>query len=194
MIRLFEYDNMKMKVVINEPDILLIQELKALFDNERNKCKEDKTGEKRLRAFRELQYIYLAIDWRSPYKEFTERERHDCALKDAEITQEEFDDSVFRTACRKYKSLQETSKIGSLLQSQLVLMERMKIYYDTLDLDERDINGKPVFKMKDVMAESASTSKMIEGILALIELHKREQEQETALRGDHEPGMFDERS
>ena len=31
----------------------------------------------------------------------------------------------------------------------------------------------------------------IEGINALMELHKKEQEQETSLRGDHEAGMFD---
>lgn len=191
MVRLFEYDNMKMKVVLNEPDILLISEFKNLFNNERNKCKDDKTGEKAIRTFRELQYIYLAIDWKSPYREFTERERHEAALIDAEITEEEFEDPTFRAACRKYKGIQETSKIGSLLQSQLGLLERMRIYYDTLDLDERDANGKPIFKMKDVMAESASTSKMIEGIQALHELHKREQEQETSVRGDHEPGMFD---
>ena len=191
MLRLFEYDNMKMKIVINEPDILMITEFKKLLDVERNKCKDDKTGEKRLLAFRELQYIYLAIDWRSPYKEFTEREKHECALKDSQLSQSEFDNSTFRASCRKYKSLQEASKIGSLLQSQLGLLERMRIYYDTLDLDERDVNGKPVFKMKDVMSESATTSKMIEGIQSLMELYKREQENETSLRGDHEPGMFD---
>lgn len=193
MLRLFEYDNMKMKVVINEPDILLISEFKVLLDNERNKCKEDKNGDKKILAFKELHYIYLAIDWRSPYKEFTERERHDAALIDSQLTKEEFDNPLFRAACKKYILMQETSKIGSLLKSQLGLLERMKIYYDTLDLDERDLNGKPVFKMKDVMAESASTSKMIEGILALMELYKREQEQETTLRGDHEPGLFDNR-
>lgn len=191
MLRLFEYDNMKMKVVINQPDILLITEFKDLLDNERNITKTDKTGEKRSRAFRELQYIYLAIDWRSPYKEFTERERHECALKDAEISNEEFEDNIFRTACRKYKKMQETSKIGGLLQSQLSLVERMKIYYDTLDFEERDINGKPIFKMKDIQGEMGGMGKTIEGIHALMELYKKEQEQESSLRGDHEAGMFD---
>ena len=112
MIRLFDYDNNKMKVVMNSPDILLIKEFKELWTNERNVCKEDKSGEKRLKVFRELTYIYLAIDWRSPYKEWSERERHELALKDAQLTQEEFDDPLFREACRKYKALQETSKIG----------------------------------------------------------------------------------
>ena len=191
MLRLFDYDNGKMKVVINEPDILLIKEFQELWTNERNKCKEDKTGDKRLKAFRELTYIYLAIDWRSPYKEWSERERHDLALIDSQITLEEFEDPIFRAACRKYKALQETSKIGSLLQSQLSLIERMRIYYDTMDFDERDQNGKPIFKMKDIQGEVAAMAKTIEGIQALKELHKKEQEQETSLRGDHEAGMFD---
>lgn len=191
MIRLFDYDNNKMKVVINSPDILLIKEFKDLWTNERNVCKEDKSGEKRLKVFRELTYIYLAIDWRSPYKEWSERERHELALKDAQLTQEEFDDPLFREACRKYKALQETSKIGLLLQSQLSLIERMRIYYDTMDFDERDQNGKPIFKMKDVQGEVAAMAKTIEGINALMELHKKEQEQETSLRGDREAGLFD---
>ena len=173
MLRLFEYDNMKMKVVISEPDIFLISEFKSLFDNERNKCKEDKLGNLKLRTFRELQYIYLAIDWRSPYKEFTERERHEAALKDAEISDLEFEDSTFREACRKYKSMQETSKIGALLQSQLSLIERMRVYYDTLDFEERDTNGKPIFKMKDIQGEVAGMGKTIEGIHALMELYKK---------------------
>lgn len=191
MLRLFDYDNSKMRVVLNEPDILLIKEFQDLWTNERNKCKEDKTGEKRLLVFKELTYIYLAIDWRSPYKEWSERERHDLALIDSQLTQEEFDDPIFRIACRKYKSLQETSKIGSLLQSQLSLIERMRIYYDTMDFDERDQNGKPIFKMKDIQGEVAAMAKTIEGIQSLMELYKKEQEQETSLRGDHEAGMFD---
>lgn len=191
MLRLFDYDNGKMKVVINTPDVLLIKEFQDLWTNERNKCKDDKTGDKRLRAFRELSYIYLAIDWRSPYQEWSERERHELALKDAQITTEEFADETFRAACRKYKSMQEASKIGSLLQSQLSLIERMRIYYDTMDFEERDQNGKPIFKMKDIQGEVAAMAKTIEGIQALKELHKKEQEQETSLRGDHEAGMFD---
>ena len=57
MLRLFDYDNSKMKVVINTPDVLLIKEFQDLWTNERNKCKEDKTGEKKLLVFRELSYI-----------------------------------------------------------------------------------------------------------------------------------------
>jgi hypothetical protein len=58
-------------VLINA-DLVLISEFKALLDPERNKCKEDPTGLKHLRADREFTYIYLAIAWKSPYANYSE--------------------------------------------------------------------------------------------------------------------------
>jgi len=35
---------------------------------------------------RELTYIYLAIDWSSPYRDYSEQERHEEALSDAALS------------------------------------------------------------------------------------------------------------
>ena len=191
MINLFLYDNNTKQVVINEPDVLLIKEFQDLWTNDRNKTENDKTGVKRTRAFRELSYIYLAIDWRSPYNQYTPQERHEAALYDSDLTQEEFDDRTFRAACRKYQDLQNSSRIGTLLQSQYSIVDKMKIYFESLNFDERDEQGKPIFKMKDVIAEIANTSKVLEGIRTLEQLYKKEQEEEKQLRGDTEKGFFD---
>lgn len=191
MLHLFEYDNTENKVVINEPDILLIKEFSDLWTNDRNKTKKDPKGVLKSRAFRELKYIYLAIDWRSPYNQYTSQEKHEAALIDAELTQEEFDDPTFRAACRKYQALQNASRIGTLLQSQYGIIDKMKIYFDTLNFDERDETGKPIFKMKDVIAEIANTAKVLEGIKTLEDLYKKEQEAEKELRGGTEKGFFD---
>ena len=115
MLKLFMYDNDANRVVVNEPDILLIKEFAELWNNDRNKNSEDKTGNKKLRAFKELQYIYLAIDWRSPYNQYTNQEKHEQALLDSGLSEAQFDDEIFRAACRKYQELQEKSIIGSLL-------------------------------------------------------------------------------
>jgi hypothetical protein len=42
------------------------------MNDERNICEEDKEGKYKLRAFREFTYIYLALDWQSPYADFSE--------------------------------------------------------------------------------------------------------------------------
>lgn len=51
---LFLYDNATGSLRINEYGILLIKEFKTLWDPERNKCKEDPKGLKRLRAWKNL--------------------------------------------------------------------------------------------------------------------------------------------
>jgi len=191
MVNLFLYDNVEKRVVVNEPDVLLLNEFNELWKQERNKCKEDSSGKERLRAFKELKYIYLAIDWRSPYNQYTSQERHEAALEDSGLTEEQFEDKTFRAACRKYQELQNASRIGSLLQSQYGMVEKMKIYFDTLDFDERDGDGKPIYKMKDVITEIGSTAKVLEGIKTLEQMYKKEQEEEKALRGDATPGLFD---
>jgi len=192
MLKLFSYDNMKKEVVINEADVLLIKEFADLWTNERNETKKDPTGKNKTKAFREFTYIYCAIDWSSPYAKYSEQERHEEALRDGGLEQEEFDDEVFRCACRKYKLIQETSKIGKLLQSQKNMVDRMTIYFDNLDFDERDtVTGKPIFRMKDVLDEMSKTGKALENIEILEESYKKEQEKESSLRGGRIGGRFD---
>ena len=192
MLKLFLYDNEQQQVRMNEPDILLIKEFEELWNNDRNKTKEDKTGQMKTRAYRELKYIYLAIDWRSPYNQYMAQEKHELALIDADLTQEEFDDPTFRAACRNYKELQETSIVGSLLQAQYNTIYKMKIYYDNIDLEEKKEDGTRINKTKDILAEMASTAKALEGLKALEEMWRKEQEQESSIRGDLEPGFMDE--
>nr|DAH58427.1 MAG TPA: hypothetical protein [Bacteriophage sp.] len=102
---IFQYDNMHNRVELNMPEILLVKEFAELVKCERNICKEDPKGIKGLRAFREFTYIWLAIDWKSPYSDFSERERHQEALNDSGITEEEFNNPEFRAACRKYRQI-----------------------------------------------------------------------------------------
>lgn len=191
MLKLFLYDNVNQHVVINEPDILLIKEFSALFDDKRNKSKTDKTGKLHERAFRELKYIYLAIDWRSPYNQYMSQEKHQSALVDAEMTQEEFNDPTFRAACRKYKELQETSIVGALLQAQYNTIYKMKVYYDNIDLEEKNKDGIRINKTKDILAEMSSTAKALEGLKQLEQMWHKEQEMASKVRGDDEPGWAD---
>jgi hypothetical protein len=64
----------------------------------------DKTKHKD-KATKELTYIYLAIDYKSIYSQYSELERHQEALNDSGLTEKEFNDPTFREACRKYRAL-----------------------------------------------------------------------------------------
>lgn len=190
--KFFVYDQVNENVVINEPELLLIKEFAALFDEKRNKTTTDKTGKKKERALKEIKFIYLFFDWSSPYFYFAEMDRYKESMTDAGLTHLEMEDPVFREACRKYDSIQSSHPVLGMLKSALLVAEKLKNYLDNLNLEERDIvTGKPIFKAKDVIAELRGCKDIIDTIKTLEKSFKRDEETETRLRGDRTAGMFD---
>ena len=131
-------------------------------------------------------------EWNSPYSDYTERERHEEALKDAGLTEQEWNDPLFRAACRKYRELQEASRSLKLIKAAQGVVDKITDYFNTLDIQERDpITGKPIFKTKDVMAELSNVSDVVEQLKTLEILYKKEQEESNGLMGDVETGFMD---
>ena len=191
MIKVFQYDNVTGKVELNTPEILLIREFAALMDVKRNKCKEDPEGKYKLRAFREFTYIYLAIDWMSPYRDYYEQDRHQEALRDANITEEEFNNPEFRTACRKYRALQDETRSIKLLKAAQNVIDKFVDYFNNIDVEERDEQtGKPIYKTKDVMAEISSLHKVHEELVILESQVKKEISETSSIRAGAVEGFM----
>lgn len=188
----FVYDNVNGNIAIDNESILLIGEFEALLEPSRNITKSDKTGKQKTKAFRELKYMFLFFDWTSPYFQFTEQDRHREAFKDSALTQLEFDDPLFRAACQKYDTLQNASLDLKLLKSAMSAVEKQIFYLDNVDLQERDpLNGKPIFKSKDLIAEIKGCRDLISTLRELEVQVKRGLDTESTLRGNTELGIFD---
>lgn len=192
---IFQYDSMNNRIELNTAEILLVDEFSRLMDHERNICKEDPHGVLGLRAFKEFAYIWLAIDWKSIYSNYTEQERHEEALKDSGLTEEEFNDPIFRAACRKYRAVQESDRSIKLLQAAQNTVDKFIDYFNNVDPEERDpVTGKPVFKVKDLIAEISSLSKVHDELQTLEAIVKKNLSETSSLRGnvreDFDPGDF----
>ena len=74
MQKIFLYDNVNNRIELNVPEILLTREFKALMDKKRNITPKDKEGKLGTQAFKEFTYIWLALDWLSPYADYAEQE------------------------------------------------------------------------------------------------------------------------
>lgn len=184
MIKIFDYNNVNGNVTLNTPEILLIREFAALMDKKRNKCKQDPKGELHLRAFREFTYIYLAIDWQSPYRDYESQDKHKEALKDGNITEEEWNDPIFRAACRKYRDLQESTRSIKLLHAAQDVVDKFIDYFHNVDPEERDEQtGKPIFKVKDIMAELTNLNKVNDELKNLEKQVKSDIAEQSSLRG-----------
>lgn len=186
---IFLYDNVSNKIQLNVPEILLIKEFSELMKNERNICPEDPNGQYGLKAFREFTYIWLAIDWKSPYADYDEQERHQEALKDSNITEQEFNDPIFRAACRKYRNIQESNKSMKLLNAARNMVDKFIDYFNIADPLERDeTTGKPIYKVKDIQAEMQNLTKVHETMTQLKFQVEKEIEIQSSIRGGFTDG------
>lgn len=184
--KFFIYDNVNDRVELNKEGILLIKEFATLMGEKRNK-----PGNKD-RAFREFSYIYLFFDWESPYFNDPEQERHIRALDNSGLSDEEFEDPEFKAACKKYDELQNSHISIRLLRSAMTSVETVIYYLSHVDVNERNpLDGKPIFKTKDLIAEIKGCKDLIVGLQELERQVKKELEPDSGLRGGAEAGFFD---
>ena len=187
----FNYDIQTNRLEINKPEILLVKEFSDLLEYNRNKCKEDPEGTQGLRAFRGLTYIWLAISCQSPLKYFYEQDRHQEALKSSQLTEEEFNDPVFRCACRQFKKIQEENRSIKMLKAAQNTIDKFIDYFNNVDPEERDpLTGRPVFKVKDIISEITNLHKVHEELVILDNQVKKEIAETSSIRGGAEDGYI----
>ena len=187
---IFAYNNQDGTISLNTPEILLIKEFGALMGAERNKTKKDPKGNSKELAFREFQYMYLMIDWQSPYSQYSERDRDLAARDDAQLTEEEFNDPLFREACRKYRELQNSARDIKLIKAAQNKVDDLIDYFNNgSDLTERDpVTGKPIFMAKNVMTEMSTVSKVLDELEDLESRVKKKQKASSGLRAGAQEG------
>lgn len=184
MHKFFSYNQQAHTVELNLPEILLVREFSALY-------REDESRDKEL-FFRQISYIHLALAWDSPYSQYTELERHEEALKDSELTEDEFNHPTFRAACRKYRELQDSNKSIRMLHAALSAADQFIDYFTTIvDLNERDNNGKPIFQAEKVMKEVAMLNKVHEELVSLENRVKKEMAEQSQIRAGAVEGFTD---
>lgn len=190
---IFVFDNATQTLKINDYEILLVKEFAKLWDQKRNVCTEDKTGQQRIRARKELTYIYLTLDFKSPYFKYAAKDKHEAALEDSALTEDDIKDDDFRAAYHKYDEIQNTDPILELIKTAYKTLRKTKVFLDSIDfVNDVDADGRPLYKPKDVMADIGSISKMRNELQALEVAYKENLVAATKLRGDNEPGFLDE--
>ena len=187
---IWDYNQKTGRAQLVTADLVLIDEFKKLLEPSRNKCKEDPLGLDHIRADREFTYIYLAIDWKSPYANYSNQERHEAALKDAHITEEEWNNPEFRAACRKYVALQDSNRYVRLLQAAQEVTDKIIDYFHNVDLQEQDEQGKYLIKVKDVQASMKEAADQIETLKQIESLVKKEVMEQSQIRGGAVEGFM----
>lgn len=188
----FTFDANNNVLIIDDYTILLVKEFAALWDQNRNKCPEDKTGKQRLLAFKEFTFLFLMLDFKSPYFKYTEGDKYEAALADSGLTEKELKDPVFIEAYDKYVEIQESDPILTLIKTAQRTLYKTKVFLDNIDFNEDvDETGRPLYKPKDIIADIGSIAKMRIHLQELEEQYKTSLSESSNVRGGVELG-FDE--
>lgn len=190
--KFFDYNKETRRVEILDNRILLVKEFKALTDLKRNITKEDKTGKNLTRFYKEIIFIFMYLDWESPYFKFPEEDKQKQSLIDSGLTEKDLEDFTFKAACDKYNELYNGMLELRLLKSSMIAVENIIYYLETVDVNLIDEQtGKPIYKTKDVIAEIKSAKDVISAIKEMEDSVKKGLSEESGVRGDTELGLFD---
>lgn len=126
----------------------------------------------------ELGAVYFYADHRSPYAVYEDEQRIEKISQDLKV---KFSPKV-KGAIDKYKELSETSAI-KLLKSARASVTKLEKYFRTIDLQLIDDNGKPIYHAKDLIANLANMSKVINGLEELEDIVKKHQQKDNPNRG-----------
>lgn len=188
----FEVDRSTGDLIIKDETILLIKEFKDLLQPERNIMTGDRTGDLKLLAQREFAFMYLYLDWESPYFKFPEEDKLQSAIEDSQLSKTQMQDALFIRACEKYEDLQNQIVELRLLKSCMSTVENIIYYLEHVDVNERDTQfGKPIYKTKDVIAEIKAARDLIKTVRDLEKEVKEGSQDEIGVRGGVELGLYD---
>lgn len=183
--------NQEFEVVVKD-EVWLLPEFEALLDKDFNIGHVlDPNGKQRSKCFAIIKYIYLMYSWKSPNAQMSAKDQHDLSAEQASIELEWLEDMKVIKAIKAFLRTQET-RTSKMLDSVNKSIDKFRIYFDNIDLDERDpATNKPIFTVKDLLDNISKLEKAYDGLERLENRVKKERAEQKSLKGDTEPGMFD---
>jgi hypothetical protein len=134
---------------------------------------------------KELAFVYFFTDYRSPYAFYEEGERIKVLEKDIGVKTS----PKIKGAIDKYTELSETHAIG-LLKAARESIQKLKKYFNEVDLTDVDDNGKLLYSAKDLITNLKQIGDVVDGLQNLEELVKKEQAKDSVNRGGVETSKY----
>lgn len=169
------------------PETLLISPFKEIWERDTTKDKE--------KAIKDFTFIELMSSKKksNPYSGYDDETRYEKLV--ANIYDGEFDlqaDKEIEEALVKIDTFQmEASPTYSYYKSVVAAAEKMKTFFNTLDMEETNERGQRLWKPKDITSAMIDTEKVLQNLTSMKE--KVEQELFDAIRtkGNKQINIFE---
>ncbi len=177
------------EVELNKAWLMMIPEFRNLIKKDKGSPGDTRGTDKR-KATQEFSYIYLMIDWGSPFRNFDENERHAEAMRCVELDEKDVNNEDVEAAMRMYQELMyKASRALKTVQMIKGSLEAVDNYFETIDFTKVDKQGKLLHDMSSFLP---NIKKAREAYSALDDFEKMVQDQLTSnggIQGDHKLGV-----
>lgn len=176
---LLRFKNFRLEI---DPELLTLRCFKDLWDRDKSKGK--------VRALQELGYIYFMHDPRSDYMMFSDEvERHNEVCKGQGIKGFKVD-ALLGECIELYKSFLPLSYL--VLEDMRASVERLRVYLRSLDMNERDSNGRPIYSLSNLTSALKSIPAIIGELRKAEDSLKDDIESGGRLRGNGKKSLLDD--
>lgn len=175
------FDIKENKVVLNATS-LAIPEFKEIYESDESIAKE--------KALREISYIVFNGDMTldNPYRNYQEDEREGILRK--EFLKGKAPRENLKVALEKFKKLHETVAVR-LLRSAKRAADKLAEYFDNVDFNEKDSQGRLIYSARDVASNLKEIGNIVKSLTTLEDQVRKEQVSSDKVRGGGEIGDYE---
>jgi len=177
------FDIVNGKVVMN-PQVLTMPEFKFIWDRDDDIDKD--------KAVKEISYVVFLCDesLTNPYRAYKEGDRQDVLLRDFIKDKKWKPDKHIEAAIAKFMEATQTTN-SRLLKSAKNAAEKLAGYFDMIDFNEVDKDGKYLYSAKELASNLAAVGNIVKSLHQLEEMVKKEQLETNTVRGGGEIGFYE---
>ena len=173
------------------PEAALLKPFKDLIKRDQG-SKGDTQARKKLRAMKELTYIFFYCDtFESTFAKMEKEMRSEELMAYLEMDKDPRKDPLVQAAMDHYNKLTKT-KFEELLDSAYVAIDQIQMYFEGFDAEATDDDGKPLFKIMDLVNTLGKMGTVVEQVDKLMEQVQKQKLKTDKLRKDVEVDEFSE--
>src|SRR5664280_1764119 len=165
------------ELILNVPEILLVKEFKNLYDY-------GKEGDKD-RSFDYFRFLWLMYNDQTPYRDRSEEVRLETSLDDCGFNAMDVEFPIMEMAILKYEFVINTA-LTLMLHSAKKAVDKVRLYFDALDLTETDEKGRLKYNASNVIKQFKELGQIHIGLSDLEKQVKEERDISKGIRGDNE--------
>lgn len=170
------------KVVI-QPELLSIKPFRKIWERDKS---EDKN-----KAIQEISYIYFFCDSKSEYQYLVNEDDRKQAIMEGEgFPQKWSPDKTMEEAMVIYSSFKTAAAL--LLEDTRVLVDKLRYQLRTIDLDNRDDKGKPIYTLNTVTSTIKQIPELIKNLSDAERLITTNYKESSKMRGEGEKTILED--